>query len=77
MINRIAASIRFNLIYQCSKCGLKATGDTMAEEIEVTSLPGLVERLMVLDSRKPRPAAMPVGWVHNGNGIFVCPRCQE
>lgn len=77
MINRIAASIRFALMYQCSKCGLKAIGDTMAEEIEVTSLPNLVGRLMVLDSRKPRPATMPVGWRHDGNGIFVCSRCSE
>jgi ribosomal protein L37AE/L43A len=77
MINRIAASIRFTLLYQCSKCGIKAVGKNMVEEIEMTSLPNAVERLMVIDSRKPRPETMPEGWTRGGNGIFVCQRCQE
>ena len=71
-INRIKASIKFNTIYKCIKCGKSKIGDTQSIECNCSSTDKLKT---FINFQRQTPQYMPVGWSSNLSG-FTCQTCN-
>lgn len=71
MINRIVASVKYNTIYTCAKCGGRGVGDTRHIEVDTDSAEALADHI---NSQRQTSYYMPVGWAYSGE--FHCEACK-